>query len=90
MQSPVLTYGLDDHGIDLVGAELELVAREGVSESEGHETHVLLGDSQKTGGLLAQSTVQLADGGVGHALEVEGVLGKRSVSQPRNRAVYQS
>ena len=38
-----LTYGLYDHGVDLVGAELEFVAGEAVCETEGESRHLLLG-----------------------------------------------
>ena len=35
---------LDDHGVDLIGGELELVAGEGVGEAEGHGLEVGRGD----------------------------------------------
>ena len=37
----VLTDGLHDHGVHFVGAELELVARQTVGQTQRHRPHVL-------------------------------------------------
>ena len=39
--------GLDNHGVDLVGAELELVTRERVGQTEDHCAHLALGQACK-------------------------------------------
>lgn len=33
---------LNDHSVDLIGAEFELVARQAVSQTQGHSHHLLL------------------------------------------------
>ena len=39
------TDSLDDHNINLIGAELELVATQGVRQTKRHRLHVLRGDA---------------------------------------------
>lgn len=57
---------LDDHGVNLVGGELELETRHGVTETEGHGVQILLlNTAQQRGELLSDTTVQVLGGGVG-------------------------
>ena len=56
------TY-LNDHSVDLVGAELELVAGEGVSQTEGHGAALGLLDTGHLVQILTDSTDQLMNCG---------------------------
>lgn len=52
--------GLDDHGIDLLDGELELITGESVSETESHLLHIVLAESLDEGVELGlQSTVEI-------------------------------
>ena len=73
-----LTDGLYDHGVHLVGAKLELVARQAVSETEGHGRELLLretGDERLH--LTTQTAHQLLHRTVVHAGQVQLVLWAR-------------
>ena len=59
--------GLNDHGIDLVGRELELVSRKGVRETEFHGGEIARVDVTEEGGkLLTDSTVKILGSRVGN------------------------
>jgi hypothetical protein len=51
--------GLNDHGVDLVGAELQLVARQRMSETQRHCGHVFV--LMKKGFKLASNTIMWHD-----------------------------
>lgn len=64
--------GLDDHGVDLLGRELELVTGERVGKTEAGRVH--LGGDQvgdERGHVLADGTVDILGGGVGDGLDGE-------------------
>ncbi|CRK24753.1 hypothetical protein BN1708_003876 [Verticillium longisporum] len=64
--------GLDDHGIDLVGGELELVARDGVGKTQSHAVDSLIGETGNQGRkVLANGTEKVQGGSVGNRLDVE-------------------
>lgn len=63
---------LDDHDIDLVGAEAELEAGEGVGETEGHGVHVVLLDAvEEVRELLADTAEEIDRGRVRDDVDVE-------------------
>ena len=62
--------GLDDHGVDLVGGELELVTRERVRKTEagrGHLSGNQIGNERSH--VLADGTVDILGRGVGNGLD---------------------
>lgn len=62
--------GLDDHGVDLLGGELELVTGQRVRKTEAGRVH--LGGDQvgdERGHVLANSTVDVLGGRVGDGLD---------------------
>lgn len=63
---------LDDHGVDLIGRELELVAREGMRKTEAGRIH-LGGDEvgNERGHVLADRAVYILGRRVGHELQRE-------------------
>lgn len=64
--------GVNDHDIDLLGGELELVARERVRETEGHLLEVLWEHARnELREILADGTEEVGGGGVGNGLDVE-------------------
>jgi hypothetical protein len=63
---------LNDHSVDLVGRELELVAGEGVGETEFHRREVARVDVAEQGvELLADTTVEVVDGRAGDDVELK-------------------
>jgi hypothetical protein len=71
--------GLDDHGVDLVGRELELESRHRVTETERHGVQVLLLDASKEGGeLLSDTSVEVLSCGVGQDGDRKGLVDGRS------------
>lgn len=69
---------LDDHGVDLVGGELELEAGEGVSETERHGVDVSLVDAaEQRRELLSDTTVQVLGRRVGKNGDGEGLVDRR-------------
>lgn len=61
---------LHDHRVNLVGRELELVARQRVGQAERHRGHLLLRQTgQQRLGLRPDATHQLLHAAVGHALD---------------------
>jgi hypothetical protein len=64
--------GLDNHGVNFVGRELELVTGERVGQTKGHGGHVTghqTGD--ESGKVLTNSTVDVVSGGVSDEGDVE-------------------
>jgi hypothetical protein len=67
--------GLHDHGVDLVRAELELVARQRVAEAELHLAQArVVQPLDEVGQLVADAAHELVDLGVADARNVELVL----------------
>jgi hypothetical protein len=69
-----LTDGLNDHGVDLVGTELELVAGQAVGETDAHGGNFLLGHLDQALHLTADESHQVLHVGVAHAVDVELLL----------------
>jgi hypothetical protein len=64
---------LDDHGVDLVGRELELETRQRVTETKGHSAQVLWVDTaEQRSQLLSDTSVQVLGSRVGKNGDVEG------------------
>ena len=69
------TNGLNNHGVDFVWAELELVSRKGVGETEGHGVHILLAQAgDERGNLATNATHQFGHGTVVHASDIQFLL----------------
>jgi hypothetical protein len=69
------TNGLDDHGVDLVRAKLELVAGEAVGEAKDHGVHLALRQARDERRQLATDTTeQLVHARVVHTLDAQLVL----------------
>ncbi len=65
---------MNDHGVDLVGTELELVAGQAVSETDPHGGDLLLGHFDQTLHLAADESHQILHVCVAHAVDVELLL----------------
>ena len=67
------TDGLDDHGIDLLGRELELISGQGVRKTQCHLVELSLrqASGEEVGELGSNATHKFSDGGIGNALNVE-------------------
>lgn len=66
------TDGLDDHRIDLLRAELELEAGEGMGQTEGHGTQFAFADAvDEAGELGADTAIKFLDTGIGDNLQAE-------------------
>lgn len=80
------TNGLDDHSVDLVGGELELVTGERVGQTKGHGGHITGGKAGNEGGeVLTDGTEDVVGAGVSNQLNVKtGKLADGvSYSQPQ-------
>jgi hypothetical protein len=64
--------GLDNHGVNFVGGELELVTCERVGQTKGHGGHVTGHQTgNESGEVLTDGTVDVVGRGVGNELDVE-------------------
>lgn len=66
------TLRLHDHRVDLVGRELQLVARQRMRQTQRHRGHLLLRQTgQQRLALRPNATHQLLHAAVGHALDAQ-------------------
>ena len=75
VEKRLLTDGLYDHGVDLIGTELEFIAREAMCETESHGGHVFLREPRhETVHLGADTAHQLMHVRVVHTVQIQLLL----------------